>query len=55
MGENQLLPRLIRLIGVQGFEGRSNDIVYCRPMNFTENSSVTVYFGGDVQVGIAYR
>lgn len=41
-------PTPLRLCGVVGYEGRCNDIVYCRPT--MENvSSTVVFFGGDVQ------
>ncbi|XP_050515745.1 mitochondrial protein C2orf69 [Diabrotica virgifera virgifera] len=43
------LPDIVRLTNISGYEQRCNDIVYCRPQNVTENSSLCVFFGGDVQ------
>ncbi|XP_046397906.1 mitochondrial protein C2orf69 isoform X2 [Ischnura elegans] len=39
----------IRLRGVGGYDGRSNDIVYCPPATHTLRNSAVVFFGGDVQ------
>ncbi|XP_075147286.1 mitochondrial protein C2orf69 homolog isoform X2 [Haematobia irritans] len=43
-----------RIFSVSGFQNRSNDIVYCPPINRQQNlndddSTAVVYFGGDVQ------
>ncbi|XP_071450932.1 mitochondrial protein C2orf69 homolog isoform X2 [Hetaerina americana] len=39
----------IRLSGVGGYDGRSNDIVYCPPATHTLRNSAVIFFGGDVQ------
>nr|CAI5819715.1 unnamed protein product [Callosobruchus analis] len=51
MMRNTFLPPIIRLLKVRGFEDRCNDVVYCRPLNPSEQhpSSISVFFGGDVQ------
>ncbi|CAG0889482.1 unnamed protein product [Darwinula stevensoni] len=41
--------RARRLLGVQGFETRKNDVVYASPLVAAEGAPVIVYFGGDVQ------
>lgn len=48
----------IRLSSVQGYETRTNDIIYCPPLEKVyvkegkelQNHAI-VYFGGDIQVG----
>lgn len=42
----------IRFYGVQGFEDRQNDIVYCHPVLRMEKQSTVVFFGGDMQVKV---
>lgn len=44
------LPCPLRLKDVKGFEGRTNDIIYCSPKKSEQPASAVVYFGGDVQV-----
>ncbi|XP_066992811.1 mitochondrial protein C2orf69 homolog isoform X2 [Anabrus simplex] len=39
----------IRLCGVNGYDGRINDVVYCHPLERAENDTAVVFFGGDVQ------
>ncbi|CAH0559031.1 unnamed protein product [Brassicogethes aeneus] len=39
----------LRLGAINGYEERSNEIIYCYPTNVKEKQCVTVYFGGDVQ------
>uniref|UniRef100_A0A1B6LUT1 Uncharacterized protein n=1 Tax=Graphocephala atropunctata TaxID=36148 RepID=A0A1B6LUT1_9HEMI len=43
------LPWPLRLKDVKGFEGRTNDIVYCPPKNTELPTSAVIFFGGDVQ------
>lgn len=40
----------IRFCGVQGYDGRQNDVIYCHPVVRTEKQSTVVFFGGDMQV-----
>lgn len=43
----------LRFSAVNGFDGRTNDMLYSPPIENTEaneESSAVVYFGGDVQV-----
>lgn len=44
------LPCPLRVAQVKGFEGRTNDIIYCHPLDKAPHSSAVVFFGGDVQV-----
>lgn len=46
--EESALP--IRFCGVQGYDGRRNDVIYCHPVLPTEKQSTVVFFGGDMQV-----
>jgi hypothetical protein len=48
----------IRLNGIKGYTGRTNNVIYCPPLIRTSNNnkvdgpgSAVIYFGGDVQVG----
>ncbi|KAG5885879.1 hypothetical protein JTB14_019142 [Gonioctena quinquepunctata] len=49
MKRHRVLPCLMRLSKVPGFEERVNDIVYGSPIKIIEKPNVTVFFGGDVQ------
>lgn len=40
----------IRLLQINGYANRINDIIYCKPVTVEQNDSVVVFFGGDVQV-----
>ena len=40
----------VRLLGVAGYQDRSNDVVYCGPRLQNEGQDTVVYFGGDIQV-----
>lgn len=46
--EESALP--IRFCGVQGHDGRQNDVIYCHPVQRAEKQSTVVFFGGDMQV-----
>ncbi|CAH0382518.1 unnamed protein product [Bemisia tabaci] len=39
----------LRLCGVPGFEGRTNDVIYCKPRVKSNELKAVVYFGGDIQ------
>ncbi|XP_063912889.1 mitochondrial protein C2orf69 homolog isoform X2 [Zophobas morio] len=39
----------VRLLGVAGYQDRSNDVVYCGPRLQNEGQDTVVYFGGDIQ------
>lgn len=39
----------LRLCGLVGYEGRTNDVIYCHPTEKSSNQSALVFFGGDVQ------
>ncbi|XP_054266057.1 mitochondrial protein C2orf69 homolog isoform X2 [Macrosteles quadrilineatus] len=43
------LPCPLRVQEVKGYEGRTNDVIYCTPKNMELPHSAVVYFGGDVQ------
>lgn len=42
----------LKLSGVVGFKGRQNDVIYCHPLEKSEQTTVVIYFGGDIQVTI---
>ncbi|XP_063227881.1 mitochondrial protein C2orf69 homolog isoform X2 [Bacillus rossius redtenbacheri] len=39
----------IRICGVTGYDGRTNDIVYCCPTIRAEKDTALIFFGGDIQ------
>lgn len=42
---------VVRLLSMPGYEERSNDVIFIpRQFKLTEEISVVVFFGGDVQV-----
>lgn len=43
-----------RFCGTIGYEGRTNDLVYCYPSTRTKERTTVVYFGGDMQVRIMH-
>lgn len=49
MGASSPVPTY-RFCGVTGYDGRTNDLVYCYPSNQAKEQSTVVYFGGDMQV-----
>lgn len=40
----------MRYLSVNGYENRTNDVIYCRPLVENEIKSTVIYFGGDIQV-----
>lgn len=40
----------LKLSGVVGFKGRQNDVIYSHPLEKSEQTTVVIYFGGDIQV-----
>lgn len=44
----------LRLGSVMGYDGRANNIIYCCPITLTQEPSIVVFFGGDIQVSLIY-
>lgn len=42
----------LKLKGVVGYKGRQNDVIYCHPLERSEQTTAVIYFGGDIQASL---